>query len=190
MSQVSIHRHFYPIGFQPIKQELHMFSAVSDMAIGHVCYIRSINSTQQVQVSFVSSSSKVSPRCATSIPRLELCAAVEAVMHAVRIISELQNKPHACYFYWDNQIVFSYINNASKSFLKYVERHIELITQLFKPKNSSYVSTKENPVDLDSRPPTPAVFLLLNGSLVLLFSQNPSFCLSPTHHTPRIFMLS
>ena len=71
VSEISINRSFYPLEFSPTAQDLHVFCDASDLGIGHVAYMRSVGSDSSVRIAFVSGSSKVSPRSATSIPRLE-----------------------------------------------------------------------------------------------------------------------
>ena len=105
-----------------IRRELHLYSDSSDKAIGYVAYMRSETIHGDVHVSFVTSSSKVAPRCASSIPRMELCAAFEAARASSAIIRELEEKPDAVFMYSDSKIVLGYISNTEKRFSKYVER--------------------------------------------------------------------
>ena len=62
-----------------LQQDLHVYCDASNQAIGCVIYLRILSEKEELHVAFVSSSLRVPPRCATSIPRLELCAAVESV---------------------------------------------------------------------------------------------------------------
>ena len=57
-------------------QTLHVFVDASTEANGAACYLRSMNNNQPVIVCLVAAKSKVAPIAATSIPRLELMAAV------------------------------------------------------------------------------------------------------------------
>ncbi|KAJ8033444.1 hypothetical protein HOLleu_23686 [Holothuria leucospilota] len=56
--------------------ELHTFADGSCVAYGAVTYLRSVNSSGQVDIQFVASKTKVAPIKVVSIPRLELMAAV------------------------------------------------------------------------------------------------------------------
>ena len=58
---------------------MHIFVDASEEAIGNVSYFRNVSDEGNIEVSFVRGESKVSPRAATTIPRLELCAAADAV---------------------------------------------------------------------------------------------------------------
>ena len=57
------------------KQELHTFCDASNNAIGAVSYLRTVQHDGSIQVSFVFGKAKLAPSHATTIPRLELCAA-------------------------------------------------------------------------------------------------------------------
>ena len=59
--------------------ELHTFCDASERAIGGVSYLRTIQHTGEVQVSFVLGKAKLTPTHARTIPHLELCAAVMGV---------------------------------------------------------------------------------------------------------------
>ena len=88
-----------------------MFCGASADAIGHVIYLRSISSDNDVHVSLVSSGSHVAPRSATSIPRLELCAAAETSKAAAAMVTELETKPSKIYFHCDSKVVLGYLAN-------------------------------------------------------------------------------
>ena len=162
LSSFQIPRSFYPEGFKPIRQELHVFCDASEHAIGHVNYLRSIDHAGTCHVSFVSASSKLAPKAATSIPRLELNAAVEACKNANKIMADLKHKPNAVYFHSDSQIVLGYLKNQKRRFSKYVERRITVIHNLFPDAHWFYIGSKENPADHASRPSTPQEILSSN----------------------------
>ena len=162
LSKFQIPRGFYPEGFIPIRQELHVFSDASEHAIGHVNYLRSIDHAGTCHVSFVSASSKLAPKAATTMPRLELNAAVEASKNANKIMTDLRHKPNAVYFHSDSQIVLGYLNNQKRRFSKYIERRINVIHNLFPAAHWFYIGSKENPADHASRPSTPEEILSSN----------------------------
>ena len=60
-------------------RELHTFCDASNEAIGAVSYLRTIHCDGEIQVAFVLGKAKLAPSHATTVPRLELCAAVLAV---------------------------------------------------------------------------------------------------------------
>ena len=108
-----------------------------------------------VYVSFVIASSKVAPQAATSIPRLELCAAVSATQCASQLVSELKIKPESVSYFTDSTIVLGYIMNQTKKFSRYITRRVEIIHKLSPICDWHYINTIENPADIASRPQTP-----------------------------------
>ncbi|XP_026330484.1 uncharacterized protein LOC113237982 [Hyposmocoma kahamanoa] len=63
---------------EPVSIELHSFSDASQNAYGACVYLRSEDSEGNVTINLLCSKSKVAPIKATTIPRLELCAALLA----------------------------------------------------------------------------------------------------------------
>lgn len=61
-----------------VRKELCIFSDASTMAIGAVACLRALDSEGQWHTGFIMGKSKVAPRPAHTVPRLELCAAVLA----------------------------------------------------------------------------------------------------------------
>ena len=99
MERLRIPRPYRPLGFGGAKtQTLHVFGDASSDAIGFVIYMRSINLRDEVSTSFLRGDSKVAPRSATSIPCLELCAAVEASCVTREIQESLQRPNHGTYY--------------------------------------------------------------------------------------------
>lgn len=78
LSGLSVPRCYRPVNFGPnYSIELHGFCDASLDDTGCVIYTRSINDKDEKSVSFVTGSSKIVPKSSPSIPRLELCAAVD-----------------------------------------------------------------------------------------------------------------
>lgn len=92
LEKVEVPRCHYVNGFgSPIRAELHAFSDASQDAIGAVVYLRLENAKGDVNVSLLYGHSKVSSKV-TSIPRLELCAAVMATQAVRKIMKEIRLK--------------------------------------------------------------------------------------------------
>ena len=154
LNALKIPRSYIPPTFNSPNRELFVFSDASNSAIGYVIYMRSTHDND-VHVSFVTASSKVSPQSATSIPRMELCAAASAVQCASQITAELTLKPEKIHYFTDSTIVLGYINNTSKKFSRYITRRIEIIHKSSSSSDWHYINTKDNPADLASRPQHP-----------------------------------
>ena len=153
---ITIPRCYHPVNFGNIVvSELHVFSDASNLAIGYVIYLRQVNESNRTSVSFVFAKSKVAPRAATTIPRLELCAAMEAARATSIVKSELSLNISDVTFYTDSRVVLGYISNRTKQFSRYVTNRVSTITRNSNPQQWKYVATKENPADIASRPHTP-----------------------------------
>ena len=153
-STINVPRCYKPKFFgQSTRLELHAFADASDLAIGSVVYAKSF-SDNDTAVGFVFGSSKVAPRAATTIPRLELCAALETCYLVRNIVGEMFESVDAVYLYTDSTVVLGYLNNATRQFTKYVTRRINLILSHYDAGHWRYVSTNDNPADIATRPHT------------------------------------
>ena len=105
--------HFYAT--RPLKvatrRDLHTFCDASVEVIGVVSYLRTIQPDGPVQVSFVLGKAKLAPPQATTIPRLELCAAVLGVELTELITEELDLQADSITYYSDSKVVLGYITN-------------------------------------------------------------------------------
>ena len=86
-------------------REVCIFSDASTTAIAAVAYLRVIDSDGQCHVGFIMGKSKLAPRPAHTVPRLELCAVVLAVQLAELISEEMDIDLHAVKYYTDSKIV-------------------------------------------------------------------------------------
>jgi hypothetical protein len=89
--------------------------------------------------------SKVAPRLVSSVPRLELCAAVLGIEIAYIIRDQLDVSVDYFKFFNASKIVVGYIYSHSKRVLTYVSNIIQLILTLL-PR------TKQNPADHGTKP--------------------------------------
>lgn len=133
------------------RNELCIFSDASTVAIGAVVYLRSLDSQGQYHVGFVMGKSKLAPRPAHTVPRLELCAAVLAVEMYELVRSELDIKIDNVTFFTDSRIVLGYIHNSSKRFYMYVANRVTRIRLSTQPDQWRYVPTALNPADQATR---------------------------------------
>ncbi|KAJ8364608.1 hypothetical protein SKAU_G00134390 [Synaphobranchus kaupii] len=132
-------------------KELCVFADASVKAISAVAYFKITNQDNQCDVGFVFGKSKLAPVRETTIPRLELCAAVLAVEIAEFVVSEMHLKIDSVTFFTDSRIVLGYIYNETRRFYVYVSNRIQRIRQSTSPDQWKYVPSEQNPADFGSR---------------------------------------
>lgn len=154
LEQLEIPRPYVPVSLAAQTQfrQLCVFSDASDIAIAAVAYLRTVSMTGECHLGFVMGKSKLTPRPAHTVPRLELCAAVLAVEMADFIKGELDIDIHSVKFYTDSRIVLGYINNTSRRFYVYVSNRITRIRKSSDPCQWHYINTEQNPADHGTRP--------------------------------------
>ena len=152
INKINFPRSYYPQNLTPIeKRELHVFSDASLDGLGYCIYLRSFGQGK-THIAMVCAGSKLTPRAATSMPRLELCGALEASSAALRVKQELQVSSDNVFYYSDSRVVLGYLQNSEKRFTRYVSRRIEMIKNMCGNASWFYVSTEVNPADQASRP--------------------------------------
>ncbi|XP_033115696.1 uncharacterized protein LOC117115919 [Anneissia japonica] len=152
LSQVNIPRAYTPFpAKEAVRRELHIFGDASSRAISAVSYLRSVNKSGKAYVSFVLGKSKLAPKAATTIPRMELCAAVLGTDVSELAVTELDLKIDAVYFYTDSKVVMGYITNRTRRFYLYVSNRVARILRVSKPEYWKYIPTAMNPADVGSR---------------------------------------
>jgi hypothetical protein len=179
LHEISIPRPFRPLGFgSSAEVTLHVFCDAAKDAIGHVIYMRSVSDDdhQGVSVAFVCGESRVAPRAAVTIPRLELCAAVAAAQSLHFVLAELSRPVASVTLYTDSRVVLGYIKNVERRFQRYVANRIVSILTVTSADQWRYIASGANPGDIASRATDPSSlaqsvwaqgpdFLRANGSL-------------------------
>ena len=84
----------------------------------------------------------VAPIKYTSIPRLELAAAV---------LSTKMSKDLVDYYWTDNRVVLGYLRNTHKRFKVFVANQVQQVTEHTDVSQWSYVPSKMNPADCASQ---------------------------------------
>lgn len=149
---VWIPRCYHPQDFGKIVSvELHHFADASSIGYGACSYLRYKDVRNKVHCSFVMAKARVAPSKITSIPRLELSAAVVAARLSVLLKSELNMKIDEEFFWTDSQVILAYINNEARRFHIFVANRVQLIRECTNPSQWHYVDTTENPADHASR---------------------------------------
>ena len=129
------------------RSEIHSFSNASHKAIGTAVCLKQINHQEEINVSFLFSQARLSLKQATTIPRLELCAAVLSVKAVKSIVQELRLNVDELVFYTDSKMVLGYIQNESRRFYVCVANRIKIIRSISDPSQWRYVDTSVNPED-------------------------------------------
>ena len=131
--------------------ELHTFCDASVQGIGAVSYLKTTQPDGHIEVSFVFGKAKLAPAHATTIPRLELCAAVLAVEITDMILNERVIQPDRIIYHSDSRVVLGYIANNTRRFYVYVANRVERIRKSSSPSQWCYVSTQCNPAHIATR---------------------------------------
>lgn len=137
-------------------RELCVFADASTKAIAAVAYLKVTDENGHSKVGFVLGKAKLAPVKETTIPRLELCAAVLAVEIAETVVSSMDSHMNSGTFYSDSKVVLGYINNEQRRFYVYVSNRVQRIRQAMSPQQWKYVPSELNPADHGSRSVTAA----------------------------------
>jgi len=133
------------------KYELHHFSDASITGYGECSYLRVIGTSGQTHCALVMGKARVAPTKVTTVPRLELSAAVVAVRTSDLLRKELDIAEVQEFFWTDSKVVLGYVNNDARRFHVFVANRIQHIKDSTKPSQWRYVSSEENPTDHASR---------------------------------------
>ena len=151
ISSLTIDRCLIPISFQDSYYELHAFCDASQRAYGCAIYIRCSNKEGKIHTALVCSKSRLCPRRAVTIPRLELQAAVLAVKLESSLRKAFSVSMPTSYFWSDSAIALAYIKNESKRFHTFVCNRVATIRNVSNPDQWHHVPGNQNPADLASR---------------------------------------
>ena len=131
--------------------ELHHFCDASLVAYGSVAYLRSVNKSGNFHVAFLMGKGHLSPKPSTTVPRLELLAAVTAVRLDRLLRRELPFSINQSMFWTDSAAVLQSIYNNRKRFPVFVANRLAEIERCSQVKNWRHVPSKLNPADEISR---------------------------------------
>ena len=176
LEQISIDRNVLPdkVNFK----QLIAFSDASSTGYGAVVYLRCRDENGEFSVNFMMGKARVAPLKSTTIPRLELTAAVTAVKLAQMVKCELHEDLDILYF-TDSTTVLHYITNDSKRWPIFVANRVQLIRNFSDPSSWNYVASEMNPADEASRGVTPSKMLSTS-----MWLQGPDFLKAEIGHQP------
>jgi hypothetical protein len=130
--------------------QLHVFSDASQRAYGACAYLRS-SADGHHTCTLVMGKARIAPIKPTTIPRLELTAAMVASRMRTQIEEELKATIGKVVLWTDSTIVLGYIRNTTSRFKAFVTNRLVTIHEHTRPQEWRYVPTRLNPADLASR---------------------------------------
>ena len=164
---------------------LHVFVDASSEAFAATCFLRSIDNDDSVTVRLVAAKSKVAPIAATSIPRLELMAAVLGLKLAKSVGMSFNVTTSDIVFWSDSMTVLWWIRGHSRNFKPFVANRISEIQAVTNPSQWRYVPTGENVADHATRGLTVAALAKCDA-----WWQGPSFLSAPNSEWPETKMFA
>ncbi len=134
---------------------------------------------QDVSVAFVMGKARVAPLKQTTIPRLELAAAVLAVCMDKMLKTELDMNLDESVFWSDSMTVLQYIASKTERFKTYMTNRVSIIQELSKVEQWWHIGSKLNPADAASCGIRADVFLNSDAWIT-----GPQFLSKPQSHWP------
>ncbi|KAK3895047.1 hypothetical protein Pcinc_001215 [Petrolisthes cinctipes] len=131
--------------------QLHYFCDASEYGYGAVAYLRTDKVDDTVSVDILLAKSRLAPLKGSTIPRLELAGALEAVRLDKLLQEELQMPLEQSIYWTDSTIVLWYLQSPEKRFQTYVANRVAKILEHTISSQWRYVPTAENTGDIASR---------------------------------------
>ena len=130
---------------------LHGFADASKTAYGAVVYYRTTYDNHSTTTSLVASKTKLAKAESSTIPRLELCAAL-LLAKLLSSIGKLLDIPPSHWHAWsDSSTVLAWLDGNHRHHPVYINNRVEQILQITTPYIWHYVPTSQNPADCASR---------------------------------------
>lgn len=159
----------------PVVKELHGFSDASELAYSACVYLRTVSPDGDVNVSLVTSKSRVAPLKKQSIPRLELCGALLLSRLMKKVLESLKLSELSTYYWTDSTIVLHWLQRPSGYWKTFVANRVSEIQSSSDVRDWRHVPSAENPADALSRGVYPSQLIHLH-----IWWQGPDF-LKQTH---------
>ena len=149
--------------------ELHVFADASQTAYAAVIYLKSMDQTGEVHVSFLIARTKIAPLKGETIPRLELMACLLGAKLLQMVMKNISMSSK--YFCWtDSQVALSWIRSDPHVWKPYVKNRVSEIQKLTDKGRWRHVKGEDNPADVPSRGMLPSKLKDCN-----LWWKGPSF---------------
>lgn len=153
------------------------FCDASSVGYAAVVYLRVLDSSGCPVISLLGAKTKMAPLKSSTIPRLELCAALLLAKWMARMKNTLSTKLQIVDFYaWsDSATVLNWIQCPHELFKIFVSNRVHKIQSLLPQCRWNYISSSNNPADCSSRGLMPSELvkhkLYFNGPAVLYLSK-------------------
>ncbi len=149
---VRIPRCHVPGGVAACEVQLHVFSDASKSSYSSSSYLRAEKSDGTIHCSFVAGKNRLAPlKKDLTIPRLELCAAVQGSKLGSNMCSDFNISPTEVIYWTDSMTVYRYITNTSKSFHTFVANRRDQILECSDSSQWNFVPGTQNPSDYGTR---------------------------------------
>ncbi|XP_071802646.1 uncharacterized protein [Asterias amurensis] len=174
IAAIRIPRCLKPSQFSEVKStQLHHFSDASTLGYGQCSYLRIQDHQDRECSTLLMGKSRVAPTKITTIPHLELTAAVVSVKISQILKEELHLTKGEEIFWTDSQVVLGYINNEARRFHTFVANRVQMIRE-----STDVGAFKERPPSKDLDPFTDDSGILrvggrLRNSSLPLFVKHP-----------------
>lgn len=158
LSELRIPRNYFLPETESSKcqMQLHIFSDASEIGYGASSYLRMRYPDSTIHCSFVMGKVRIAPVKFTSIPRLELQAAVLSTRINKTLREELDLNIQSTTYWTDSEIVLHYLKNETRHFQTFVAKRVEEIRENSRPEEWRHVPGTLNPADDASRGINPA----------------------------------
>lgn len=163
---------------EPIYRELHVFSDASELAYACVAYWRLVYADGFIRLALISSKARVTPLKPTSIPRLELQAALIASRLAITIKNSHKKVSTRTVFWTDSMTVLGWLRSDARTFKPFVAHRIGEISENTSVKDWKWVPTGLNVADDATR------LKPINLTAEHRWFLGPSFLLKPCDNWP------
>ncbi|XP_067634502.1 uncharacterized protein [Eurosta solidaginis] len=144
-TQVQVGRHYFP-EYDSKQLQLHVFVDASEEAYAAVCYWR-FTTSEGIRTALICAKTKCAPLKTTSIPRLELQAAVLGTRMAQMVIQEHKVLVHSSIFWSDSSTVISCIKSSQRGYKPFVAHRVAEILATTEPQDWRWISTLDNVAD-------------------------------------------